>query len=79
MQAKALDKPKKKGGSEGDGSSQLFVQNEAYDVAARAYQYVIAKGKSSYFYLDTHKERRKRQFECFLSSTYYFQKKLYQC
>jgi tetratricopeptide (TPR) repeat protein len=56
VQAKALDKRKKEEGARIMGLAQLFVQNEAYDIASRAYQYVIAKGKSNYFYMDARKE-----------------------
>jgi tetratricopeptide (TPR) repeat protein len=50
IQAKALDKRKKEEGNRMMGLAQLFTQNEAYDVAIKAYQYVISKGPEVYFY-----------------------------
>ncbi len=50
VQAKALDKRKKEEGGRVMGLAQLFAQNESYDMASKAYQYVIAKGKENYFY-----------------------------
>lgn len=56
VQAKALDKRKKEEGGRVMALAQLYVQNEAYDIAAKAYQFVIAKGKNNYFYLDARRE-----------------------
>lgn len=56
VQAKALDKRKKEEGARIMGLAQLFVQNESYDIAIRAYQYVLTKGKNNYFYNDARKE-----------------------
>ena len=50
VQAKALDKRKKEEGNRVMGLAQLFTQNEAYDIAIKAYQYVIAKGSDVYYY-----------------------------
>ena len=50
VQAKALDKRKKEEGNRVMGLAQMFAQNEAYDVAIKAYNYVIAKGPEVYFY-----------------------------
>lgn len=50
VQGKALDKRKKEGGNRVMGLAQLFAQNEAYDMAIKAYQFVIAKGTEAYFY-----------------------------
>jgi tetratricopeptide (TPR) repeat protein len=50
IQAKALDKRKKEEGNRVMGLAQLFTQNEAYDVAIKAYQYVISKGSTVYYY-----------------------------
>lgn len=50
VQAKALDKRKKEEGNRVMGLAQLFAQNEAYDVAIKAYNYVIAKGPEVYYY-----------------------------
>ncbi len=52
IQAKALDKRKKEGGNRIMGLAQLFEQNEAYDAAIKAYQYVIAQGSNGYYYND---------------------------
>lgn len=56
VQAKALDKRKKEDGARIMGLAQLFAQNESYDIAMRAYQYVLTKGKGNYFYTDARKE-----------------------
>lgn len=50
IQAKALDKRKKEEGNRVMGLAQLFAQNEAYDVAIKAYNYVISKGPDVYYY-----------------------------
>lgn len=50
VQSKALDKRKKEEGNRVMGLAQLFAQNEAYDVAIKAYNYVIAKGPEVYYY-----------------------------
>ncbi len=50
VQAKALDKRKKEEGNRVMGLAQLFAQNEAYDVAIKAYNFVIAKGPDVYYY-----------------------------
>ncbi|OFY86892.1 MAG: hypothetical protein A3F72_00605 [Bacteroidetes bacterium RIFCSPLOWO2_12_FULL_35_15] len=50
VQGKALDKRKKEEGNRMMGLGQLFAQNEAYDVAIKAYQYIIAKGPGVYYY-----------------------------
>ncbi|MCW3084572.1 MAG: hypothetical protein JWP12_1938 [Bacteroidetes bacterium] len=50
VQAKALDKRKKEEGVRVMGLAQLFAQNENYDLASKAYQYVIAKGSDNYYY-----------------------------
>jgi tetratricopeptide (TPR) repeat protein len=56
VQAKALDKRKKEEGVRVMGLAQLFAQNENYDLASRAYQYVIAKGKDNYYYMNARME-----------------------
>jgi tetratricopeptide (TPR) repeat protein len=56
VQAKALDKRKKEEGVRVMGLAQLFAQNENYDLASRAYQYVIAKGKDNYYYTNARME-----------------------
>lgn len=50
VQGKALDKRKKEEGNRVMALAQLFAQNEAYDVAIKAYNYVIAKGPDVYYY-----------------------------
>lgn len=50
IQGKALDKRKKEEGNRMMGLGQLFAQNEAYDVAIKAYQYIISKGPGVYYY-----------------------------
>ncbi|MFL5765232.1 MAG: tetratricopeptide repeat protein [Bacteroidia bacterium] len=50
IQGKALDKRKKEEGNRVMALAQLFAQNEAYDVAIKAYNYVIAKGPDVYYY-----------------------------
>lgn len=56
VQAKALDKRKKEEGNRVMAMAQLFAQNEAYDMAVKAYQYVIAKGPDVYFYTNARME-----------------------
>lgn len=50
IQGKALDKRKKEEGNRMMGLGQLFTQSEAYDVAIKAYQYIISKGPDVYYY-----------------------------
>ena len=56
VQAKALDKRKKEDGSRIMNLAKICTQNESYDVAVRAYQYIIAKGSSNYFYANARME-----------------------
>lgn len=56
VQGKALDKRKKEEGGRVMALAQIFSQNEAYDIAAKAYQYVISKGKDNYFYTNARME-----------------------
>lgn len=56
VQAKALDKRKKEEGNRMMGLGQLFAQNEAYDMAIKAYQYVISKGPDVYYYTNARME-----------------------
>lgn len=56
IQAKALDKRKKEEGVRVMGLAQLFAQNQNYDLATKAYQYVIAKGKDNYYYTNARME-----------------------
>lgn len=71
VQVKALDKRKKEEGARVMGLAQLFVQNEAYDIAARAYQYVILKGKENYFYIDARKEALNASYQNITSKKNY--------
>ncbi len=50
VQAKALDKRKKEEGNRVMALAILFSQNEAYDVAIKAFNYVISKGPEVYYY-----------------------------
>lgn len=56
IQAKALDKRKKEEGGRLMNLAKLCVQNESYDVAVKAYQYVISKGSSNFFYTNARME-----------------------
>lgn len=56
VQGKALDKRKKEEGNRVMALAQLFAQNEAYDIAIKAYQYVIAKGPDVYYYTNARME-----------------------
>jgi tetratricopeptide (TPR) repeat protein len=56
IQAKALDKRKKEEGGRLMDLAKLAAQNENYDVALKAYQYVIDKGAGGYFYTNARME-----------------------
>lgn len=56
IQAKALDKRKKEEGSRIMNLAKLCTQNESYDVAVKAYQYVISKGLDNFFYANARME-----------------------
>ncbi len=56
VQGKALDKRKKEEGNRIMALGQLFAQNESYDMAAKAYQYVVAKGNSNGYYTQARME-----------------------
>src|ERR1019366_3789152 len=56
IQAKALDKRKKEEGSRMMSLAQLFAQNESYDLAEKAYQYVITKGAGNNLYISARME-----------------------
>jgi tetratricopeptide (TPR) repeat protein len=71
VQAKALDKRKKEEGARVMSLAQLFVQNESYDIAARAYQYVLAKGKNNYFYTEARKESLNASYQKITSRSTY--------
>lgn len=71
IQAKALDKRKKEEGARIMGLAQLFVQNESYDMAAKAYQYVISKGKTNYFYANARMELVNASYQKIISKGNY--------
>ena len=52
IQAKALDKRKKEDGNRIMALAQIFAQNQNYDIASKAYQYVIDKGNNGNNYID---------------------------
>jgi tetratricopeptide (TPR) repeat protein len=56
IQAKALDKRKKEEGNRVMALAQLFAQNEAYEIAIKAYNFVIAKGPDVYYYSNARME-----------------------
>lgn len=56
VQAKALDKRKKEEGTRVMSIAQMAASNENYDVAIKAYQYVIAKGATTYYYINARME-----------------------
>lgn len=56
IQAKALDKRKKEDGNRMMALGQLYTQNESYDMAIKAYQYVVAKGKDNPNYFSARME-----------------------
>lgn len=56
IQAKALDKRKKEDGNRIMNLAKLCTQNESYDVAVKAYQYVISKGPDNFFYANARME-----------------------
>ena len=56
IQAKALDKRKKEEGDRLMNLAMLCTQNESFDVAIKAYQYVISKGPGNYFYANARME-----------------------
>ncbi len=52
IQVKALDKRNNEGGERVMSLAEMCVTNQNYDVAIKAYEYVIDKGKNSYNYID---------------------------
>jgi tetratricopeptide (TPR) repeat protein len=56
VQAKALDKRKKEDGNRLMFLGQVLAENGAFDIAAKAYQYVIAKGRDVYYYTNARME-----------------------
>lgn len=56
IQAKALDKRKKEDGNRIMNLAKLCTQTESYDVAVKAYQYVISKGTDNFFYANARME-----------------------
>ncbi len=56
IQAKALDKRKKEEGSRLMDLAKLCTQNESFDIAVKAYNYIISKGPSNYYYTNARME-----------------------
>jgi tetratricopeptide (TPR) repeat protein len=56
IQGKALDKRKKEDGSRIIALAQLFVQNDSYGLAEKAYQYLLTKGKENPYYTQARME-----------------------
>ena len=56
IQAKALDKRKKEDGVRLMNLAKLSTQNENYEIAIKAYGYVISKGADNNFYADARME-----------------------
>ena len=56
LQAKALDRRNREDGARVMHLAHICRANEAYDQAIEAYQYVIKKGKDSYYYLSCKKD-----------------------
>jgi len=50
IQIRALDKRNKEDGTRMMSFAQACVENESYDLAEKAYQYVITKGNNNYYY-----------------------------
>ena len=76
IQVKALDKRKKEEGVRVMELAQLFVQNESYDMAVKAYQYVIAKGKTNYFYTSARMELLNATYQKIVSNGNYTEQEL---
>jgi len=71
VQAKALDKRKKEEGARVMGLAGLFAQNQQYDLASRAYQFVIDKGKDNYYYINARMEQLNVSYNKIVSSGVY--------
>ena len=56
MQAKALDRRNREDGARLVQFGHICKANEAYDLAIEAFQFVIKKGKGSYYYLSCKKD-----------------------
>lgn len=56
FQAKALDKRKKEEGTRVMGLATVFAANQSYDVAIKAFEYVIAMGPKNYLYTNARME-----------------------
>ncbi len=56
IQAKSLDKRLKEDGKRVFDIARLAVSNTNYDVAIKAYQYIIDKGQDNYYYLNSRME-----------------------
>lgn len=71
IQAKALDKRKRESGNRIMALAQLFTQNEDYDIASRAYQYVIDKGTSNPYYINARMELLNVKYQKIVSRNNY--------
>lgn len=71
IQAKALDKRKKEEGIRVMSLAQLFAQNESYDLAERAYQYVISKGSGGDYYITARTELLRVSYQKIVSKANY--------
>jgi tetratricopeptide (TPR) repeat protein len=56
IQAKSLDKRLKEDGKRVFDIARLAVSNKEYDLAVKAYQYIIDKGTENYYYLNSRME-----------------------
>ncbi len=56
VQAKALDKRMKEDGTRLMALGNLCVSNQEYGTAVKAYEYVVSKGKESYYYVNARME-----------------------
>ncbi|MBI2271780.1 MAG: tetratricopeptide repeat protein [Bacteroidetes bacterium] len=75
-QIKALDKRKKEDGSRVIALAQTCVQNENYDVAVKAYKYIIDKGPESSYYLSARIELLNAMYKKVVSRNNYTQTEL---
>lgn len=75
-QIKALDKRKREDGSRVIALAQICVQNENYDVAVKAYKYVIDKGPESSYYLSARIELLNAMYKKVVSQNSYTQAEL---
>jgi len=70
VQAKALDRRRKEDGKRLMNLAKLGTANKNYDIAIKCYQYVISKGKTSYYYINSKMELLSVMNEKITSSSY---------